>query len=61
MFFFLVYVYVFVIVILEWLGIEGVIVDIIMIEVVKLVCIYLGIFFIVGMLICFVLVKLKGR
>lgn len=61
MLFFSVYAYVFVTIIPEWLGIEGAIVDITMIEVAKTVFIYLGIPFIAGILTRFILVKTKGR
>ena len=59
--FFSVYAYAFVTVIPEWLGIEGAIVDITMVEVSKSVFIYLGIPFIAGMVTRFLFVKTKGR
>jgi arsenite transporter len=61
MLFFSVYAYVFVTVIPEWLGIQGAIVNITIIEVAKSVFIYLGIPFITGMLTRFIFVKTKGR
>jgi arsenite transporter len=61
MLFFSLYAYVFVTIIPDWIGIEGAIVEITMVEVAKSVFIYLGIPFIAGMLTRVTLVKAKGR
>lgn len=61
MLFFSVYAYVFVTIIPEWIGIQGAVINITMIEVAKSVFIYLGIPFIAGMLTRFTLVRAKGR
>ncbi|MBT2654568.1 ACR3 family arsenite efflux transporter [Bacillus sp. ISL-18] len=61
MLFFSVYAYVFVTIIPKWIGIQGAVVNITMIEVGKSVFIYLGIPFIAGMVTRFTLVRAKGR
>lgn len=61
MLFFSVYAYVFVTIIPEWIGIQGAVVNITMLEVAKSVFIYLGIPFIAGMITRFTMVKAKGR
>lgn len=61
MIFFPIYAYVFVTVIPEWLGMEGAIISITMLEVVQSVFIYLGIPFLAGVLTRFVLVRAKGK
>ncbi|MFC4617902.1 ACR3 family arsenite efflux transporter [Camelliibacillus cellulosilyticus] len=59
--FFSVYAYVFVTVIPEWLGIQGAIVNITMLEVAKSVFIYLGIPFIAGILTRLIFIKVKNK
>ncbi|MEO2077590.1 MAG: ACR3 family arsenite efflux transporter [Bacillus sp. (in: firmicutes)] len=61
MLFFSVYAYVFVTIIPEWIGIQGAVVNITMLEVAKSVFIYLGIPFIAGMITRYTMVKAKGR
>lgn len=61
MLFFSVYAYVFVTIIPEWIGIQGAVVNITMLEVAKSVFIYLGIPFIAGMITRLTMVKAKGR
>lgn len=61
MLFFSVYAYLFVSIIPEWLGLEGAVVSITMVEVAKSVMVYLGIPFLAGILTRFTLLKVKGR
>ncbi|MBP3039436.1 ACR3 family arsenite efflux transporter [Bacillaceae bacterium Marseille-Q3522] len=59
--FYSVYAYLFVTVIPEWLGMQGAVVNITILEVAKSVFIYLGIPFLAGMITRFAFVKWKGR
>jgi arsenite transporter len=61
MLFFSIYAYVFVTIIPEWLGLEGVGIHITMMEVAKSVFIYLGIPFLSGMITRFILVQARGK
>ncbi|MBB3908168.1 ACR3 family arsenite efflux transporter [Anoxybacteroides rupiense] len=61
MLFFSIYAYVFVTIIPEWLGLEGVGIHITMMEVAKSVFIYLGIPFLGGMITRFILVQARGK
>jgi len=60
-FFYSIYAYVFVTVLLPWLGLKGAVVNITIRQIAKSVFIYLGVPFIGGMISRFSLIKIKGR